>query len=349
MSSRLKNILQYLVIIGITVLLTWFSLRQLTPAQGEDRFSYLLDTWRRADKTWLLAMAGMALLSHVIRAERWRMLMKPMGYNTSLGDSFLSLMVGYLVNLVIPRGGEVSRCYNLYKLDKTPVDMSFGTVVAERVVDLVCLGIIVALSFFIEADKLFAFIDTLAFETGGQGSFKWIVIAGIVLVAAAALFLWLARRNARLRLWLNKTWRGFRQGLFSFFRIRSKVRFVTWSLTIWALYFLMSYTVIRAFPETEHLGMAAVLSLYAIGSIAMAAPLPGGTGSYHVLVPQGLVFLYNIPQNDAIAFTVIFHAWQTAIMIVGGALSLIITTYLVRRRGKANHPEQESIVKNESD
>ena len=94
----------------------------------------------------------------------------------------------------------------------------------------------------------------------------------------------------------------------------------------------MSYTVILAFPETKHLGVNAVLSLFAIGSIAMAAPLPGGTGSYHVLVPQGLVFLYNIAEPDAIAFTFIFHGWQTAIMIAGGAISLIITTVILKRR-----------------
>ena len=94
----------------------------------------------------------------------------------------------------------------------------------------------------------------------------------------------------------------------------------------------MSYTVILAFPETEHLGIGAVLSLFAIGSIAMAAPLPGGTGSYHILVPQGLVFLYNIPQADAVAFTFIFHGWQTAILIIGGALSLIATSFILKSK-----------------
>jgi hypothetical protein len=90
--------------------------------------------------------------------------------------------------------------------------------------------------------------------------------------------------------------------------------------------------VIKAFPETHHLGFSAVMSLFAIGSIAMAAPLPGGAGSYHVLVPQGLVFLYAIAERDATAFTFIFHGWQTAIMIVAGAFSLIATSVIVKRR-----------------
>jgi hypothetical protein len=93
----------------------------------------------------------------------------------------------------------------------------------------------------------------------------------------------------------------------------------------------MSYSVIKAFPATDGLGFSAVISLFGIGSIAMAAPLPGGTGSYHVLVPQGLSFLYTLPLKDATALTFIFHGWQTFIMILAGAVSIIITTVLVRR------------------
>jgi glycosyltransferase 2 family protein len=92
---------------------------------------------------------------------------------------------------------------------------------------------------------------------------------------------------------------------------------------------------VQAFPETKHLGLDAMFSLFAIGAIAMAAPLPGGTGSYHVLVPQGLVFLYNIPKANAVAFVFIFHGWQTLLMILGGAISLIITSILVKRKSIA--------------
>jgi uncharacterized membrane protein YbhN (UPF0104 family) len=92
--------------------------------------------------------------------------------------------------------------------------------------------------------------------------------------------------------------------------------------------------VVLAFPETRELGYGAVLTLFAIGAIAMAAPLPGGAGSYHALVPLGLVMLYNLPKADAIAFVFIFHGWQTLIMIIGGVVSLIIS-YLIIRWKKA--------------
>ena len=117
----------------------------------------------------------------------------------------------------------------------------------------------------------------------------------------------------------------------SVFRLENKGEFVFYSLLIWTLYFLMSYTVLKAFPSTSELGFGAVLSLFAIGSIAMAVPLPGGAGSYHLLVPQGLVFLYQVNSADATAFTIIFHGWQTAIMIIAGAISLVLTSYQLKR------------------
>jgi glycosyltransferase 2 family protein len=324
-----KTFLQYAIIFAITGLLIWFSLRGLT---GENKGEFLLHTWQAANKGWLILMAGIAVVSHILRAQRWRMLLEPSGYKSKLSYSFLSLMVGYLVNLVIPRGGEVSRCYNLYKLDKTPVEISFGTVVVERIVDLVCLLILIALAFLVESVKLFAFIRTLPLGQGGGSVVKILTIAGVVLVAIALLLFWLIKKNKTLNAFVVRTWKGFKDGFLSIFRLKNKGLFIFYSLSIWCLYFLMSYTVILAFAETKHLGLEAVLSLFAIGSIAMAAPLPGGTGSYHVLVPQGLVFLYNIPQPDAIAFTFIFHGWQTAIMIVGGAISLIVTSIILKRK-----------------
>jgi len=281
-------------------------------------------------------MAAVAMVSHVVRAQRWRMLMEPAGYRVKLGSSFYSLMVGYLINLVIPRGGEVSRCYNLYKLEKTPVDMSFGTVVVERIVDLICLVILICISFLLESKKLIAFLDTLPISASGLSSRVWLLYALGAVVLVAFGFWQLFKKNERLRNFIRKTWSGFRSGFLSVFRLNNKPLFLFYSLLIWVLYFLMSYAVIKAFPSTSGLGINAVLSLFAIGAIAMAAPLPGGTGSYHVLVPQGLIFLYHVEQSDAVAFTFIFHGWQTLIMIVGGAISLLVTSYLSRK--KADHP-----------
>lgn len=331
MPPRLKAILQYTVIILITIILTWFSLKGIQVGESENKGEYLLKTWRQADKGWLLVMAAVAMLSHIIRAHRWNLLLQPTGHNPTLKSSFISLMTGYLVNLAIPRGGEVSRCYNLFKLEKVPVEVSFGTVVVERVVDLMCLLLLIGLTFVLESERLISFLQTLQFSDPSAGiSVLLYIFIGLVLVAIAMV--WLVKRNAKLLNLTTKIWRGIKNGLLSVFKLKRKGIFIFHSLVIWLLYFMMSYAVIQAFPATAHLGFSAVVSLFGIGSIAMAAPLPGGTGSYHVLVPQGLVFLYGISNTEATAFTFIFHGWQTVIMIISGAISLIATSLLIRKK-----------------
>jgi uncharacterized protein (TIRG00374 family) len=314
--------------IALTALLLWLSLRGLTLGEGENKSDFLWKAWQNSNKGYLGLMALVAILSHLLRAERWRMLLVPTGNKVGLTNSFLSLMIGYLVNLAVPRGGEVSRCYNLYKLEKTPVEVSFGTVVVERMVDVVCLLLLIALSFFAEWQKLKKFIDSLNFSSGeGFSISPWmvVVVIGGVIFVAAIFFL---RKNKKLL----KIIEGFKEGLLAIFKMQNKGLFIAYSLGIWLLYFLMSYLVIKAFPETEDLGFSAVLTLFAVGSIAMAAPLPGGAGSYHTLVPLALVMLYNLPQADAVAFVFIFHGWQTILMILMGVLSLIASYLIIKWR-----------------
>jgi len=328
LKSTLRSILQYIGMIVLTALLLWLSLRGLTLGEGENKSDFLWKAWQNSNKGYLGLMALVAILSHLLRAERWRMLLVPTGNKVGLTNSILSLMIGYLVNLAVPRGGEVSRCYNLYKLEKTPVEVSFGTVVVERMVDVICLLLLIAFSFFAEWQKLKKFIDTLNFSSGeGFSISPWMVVVfiGGVIFVAAIFFL---RKNKKLL----KIIEGFKEGLLAIFKMQNKGLFIAYSLGIWLLYFLMSYLVIKAFPETEDLGFSAVLTLFAVGSIAMAAPLPGGAGSYHTLVPLALVMLYNLPQADAVAFVFIFHGWQTILMILMGVLSLIASYLIIKWR-----------------
>jgi uncharacterized protein (TIRG00374 family) len=328
MPKALRVVLQYVIMIAITVALVWLSLGGLTGGAGENKTDLILKAWHESNKWWLLAMSLVGGVSHLMRAERWRMLLVPSGNKVGLGNSFLSLLIGYLVNLAVPRGGEISRCYNLYKLEGTPVEVSFGTVVIERIVDVLCLLAAIVLAFLFEWKSLVSFIGSLGIGSSTSTGFSlpWWIIAGIVGLIALAVAAYLLRKNERL----IKLVTGFRDGLLSIFRLEKKWLFIFYSIAIWCLYFMMSYSVIQAFDTTAHLGFEAVLTLFALGAIAMAAPLPGGAGSYHTIVPAGLVMLYNINRPDAVAFVFIFHAWQTLNFIVLGFVSLIISYLLIR-------------------
>ncbi|MFN3839066.1 MAG: lysylphosphatidylglycerol synthase transmembrane domain-containing protein [Cyclobacteriaceae bacterium] len=332
MTQRFQTLLQYLVLMVVSVFLVWYSLKAIHPAEEQGKWGYLLQTWHMADKGWLMLMALLAMISHVIRAERWRMLIEPTGHPVSLYHSFLSLMMGYLVNLVVPRGGEVSRCYNLYKLDRCPFDKTLGTVVTERAIDLICFVLILLAAFAVESNKLLGFIYSLP-PLPVSGTNKWLtVLIFVVALALLLISLWLVFRKATFKEKILQFWQGFKSGLGTIFRLKHPSLFYFHSFVIWALYFAMSYTVIKAFDETSHLGWGAVLAVFAIGSIAMIIPLPGGTGSYHTLVPAGLAFLYQIPKADAVAFTFVFHAWQTLIMVVSGFLAIFSTYVIIRSR-----------------
>ena len=304
--------------------LLWLSLRSLQVGEGENKAKFIWKAWEKSDKMYLLLMAVAVMISHTIRAERWRLILVPTNNYIGLGNSFLSVMVGYLINLVIPRGGEVSRCYNLYKLENTPVEVSFGTVVVERIVDVICLFVIIVISFIIEWTKLETFIATLPFVST-KGISIWIFVGLIIFIGISVGGFFFIRKNEKFK----KLFLGFKEGLVAVFHLEKKALFIFYSIAIWVLYFFMTYFVIKAFPETSSLGFSAVMTLFAIGAIAMAAPLPGGAGSYHTIVPLGLVMLYNLPKADAIAFVFIFHGWQTIISIAVGLISLIISYAII--------------------
>jgi uncharacterized protein (TIRG00374 family) len=325
--ERIKKGTRYVIMIAVTCILLWLSLRGLE-VEGEDKIDYLWRAWQKCDKFYLWLMACAGVLSHILRAIRWKMLLEPTGQVVKLSNSFWALMTGYLVNLAVPRGGEVSRCYTLYELEKTPVEVSFGTVVTERIADVMCLLVLIAFSFYMEWEKLKTFIDTLPFSSSGDVKIPIWVWIGVAFGIAFLVGLYLLRKNQKFL----KVIHGFKDGLLSVLHLKHKWFFIIYSLAIWCLYFSMSYFVLMAFPETSHLGFSAVVTLFAIGSIAMAAPLPGGAGSYHVLVPLGLTTLYSISKSDAVAFVFVFHAWQTLLMIVLGIISFVVSSAIISRK-----------------
>ena len=330
--------------LSVTALLLWISFENIEVVEGTSKVDYLVNVWSSANKYFLILSGLVALLSHLIRAQRWKLLLNPIGYELTLKQGFLSVMIGYFINLAIPRGGEVSRCYNLYRLNKTPVDVSLGTVVAERVIDLIFLIILIAISFFIQLDNLILFFKSEEVQalTNQEGSSDTgtVVIAGILfLFSIGLIFLFLLQRKKylmhRLLSKSKSALLGIKDGVRSVLKLKSRSAFIADSLLIWICYYLMMYFVMLAFPETENLGLGAALTIFVIGGIAMALPLPGGAGSFHVLVSTGLVLLYSLPQDKAIAFTFIFHGWQTVIIILVGAFSLI-SSQIIRTKIENN-------------
>ena len=334
MKGVLKSTFKYTVILLITGGLLYSAFKDI-------KFVDILETWKGARKGPILFSGVVVLLSHYFRALRWKLLLNPMGYKFSNINSYLSVLSGYAVNIIVPRGGEISRCITLNKLEGVPVRQGLGTVIAERIIDLIFLISSVALAFVIEFDVLLELINTsiekVPDQKGKGGLFVVVVFSVSVLFFASILTFVIKsriRKVLKLRVKIKSFLIGMKQGVLSIFRLEHNVLFFFYTFLIWGLYFLMAYFVIIAFPETESLGLEGALMVFVFGAIAMAVPLPGGAGSYHTIVPTGINMLYDIPKSAGTAFATIFHAWQTAVHLIVGALALVISQILIKRNAK---------------
>jgi len=331
MSTGLKKAMRYIGVFLFTGLLLWLAIANIDVKEGETIIGFISKTWNTASTPYLLLSAFIAILSHYFRAVRWKLLLNPIGYPLKSTHSFMSVMVGYFINLAIPRGGELSRCYNLYKLNKTPVNISFGTVISERIIDLFFLLALIGAVFIIQLETFLIFFTKLKFDhpTTDDSSTVFLLLSLSVLVILALLALFLLKRRKsqlfRFTIKLKHFLIGIKSGVFSILKLEKRGLFILYSLLIWICYYLMNYFVMQAFPSTSELDLLSALTIFVIGGIALAIPLPGGAGSYHLLVSAGLTMIYAVANDQAIAFSVIVHAWQTLIVIVLGVGSLIVS------------------------
>ena len=336
---NLKNVLKYLISLAIAGGLLWFTFKQSSLDAG--------DLWAKisaADYRWVLVSAFLTIVAHWSRAERWRILLEPVvPQRPTALDATASVLTGYLANLALPRAGEVARCGTLYRLANVPVNVSFGTVVAERLFDVLMLLLLLAATFVLEFDRLSQFfMEFFGNKVGGQGSGSGLLLTiGAVVVGLAGLgwFLYGRYRDALSRHPLYQKAmafaQGLLQGLLSVRRLRRPGAFVFHTLLIWTMYYLMSYTLFFAMPATAGLGPLAGLTILVVGSLGMAAPTPGGIGSFHLLVGQ-VALLYGLTSQDGQILATFIHGVSTLMIIILGVLSLLFVLLRQNKTTPAN-------------
>ncbi|MDB4835428.1 flippase-like domain-containing protein [Cyclobacteriaceae bacterium] len=337
MKQGLINIAKYGVLFGFAIALTYWALKDI-------HFQEVIDTWHNANKTPILLSGVAVMLSHYFRALRWKIMLKPLGHNFSTFSSYISILVGYGINILIPRGGELARCVNLNKLEGTPVQTSLGTVITERIIDLLILIMMMGLAFILKFDDLLATISNfLAKPENNQNApadyTKLYILGGLFAAGVIGLLILLFSKNDKIlnfREAIKNFLMGMLEGLKTIFNLEHNILFLLYSFIIWFLYYLMAYFVILAFEQTQELGFEGALMVLVLGSIAMAMPTPGGTGTYHTFVPFGLLQLYKIPEKVGVIFASIFHAWQTIVHLVIGAVSIVISQIIIKRNGKVS-------------
>lgn len=276
--------------------------------------------FREMNVWWLLATLIPITLSHVMRGLRWLITLEPLGYRPKAADSIDSIFIAYASNVLIPRVGEVSRCAVLTRYDGVPFSKGLGTLVAERLVDMLLVVLFVCTVLVTQLDVFASFFaETGTNEDAIIGLFAspktYLILVGVV-VAMWLLWLWVRKTKLYVRLKLQV--RNFVDGLLSLRTMHRKGLFLFYTIGIWICYFLEFYLAFYCFSFTAELGMVKAMVIFAAISLAIVIPTPNGAGPWHFVVISMLT-LYGVSQVNASSFALIVHAFQTLGVILLGA------------------------------
>ena len=323
---KLLNILKYALLLAVSGALMAYAVR----GQDLSRIGHYI---RTANYFWLGLTMALSVLGYFSRAYRWQMQLTASRHKTAYQDVYHAMMVGYLANLVLPRMGEVIRCSVLRRSSRVPVEVSLGTVVTERVIDVLVLGALLAATLLLDFHTFWAFVtekllggraDALA---RNRTPLLWAAGLGLLLLAlaAGALVRHLEQlRQHRLFARAAVFAKGLLAGVFSVRRMEHKGVFLLHTAFTWGVYFLMDYLAFFCFPDTAGLGWRAGLAVLTFGAFGMAAPVAGGIGPFHLLVQSTLV-AYGVSLEAGIAFALVVHGAQTLLVVVLGGISFALS------------------------
>jgi len=329
LKKLIVNILQYLAFLLLGVFLFWLSFRKLE----------FKDVWEdivSANYFWLALSVLVTLISHYFRALRWNLLIESMGYKTRSSSTFYALMIGYMANTAVPRMGEFMRCGVLTRKENISFNALFGTVISERLFDLMVLFVFLFTVVAFQWDLLGDFVIRMTgpFRETLSGNIISIAILTVILLIGLAFVIWMYfRKQNRLHQLpgyqrLKDIITGLTQGVRTIDRMKQKGRFLVYTFIIWFFYILMMYLPFKMLPETSHLTFVAGITMLAIGSLGIVAPVPGGIGAYHFIGMAVLTELYGIPLVTAGSFVAITHAAQTLLNVLVGAFGYVLLFFI---------------------
>lgn len=334
MKSKILTFFKYLLGLLISGSLLWYVFRDW-------EFEYLLSRLDQVNYSWVLLSVVLSIISHVIRGYRWNLLLNPLGYKRlTTFRTFLAVMIGYFVNLLAPRAGEITRCSIMKKNDGVNMSVSLGSVVAERIVDLMGLIVIISLGLALQFDRLSGFMTDFLREKSdsihmSNLALQILALLGVVIVLVLVVLWWLRARIKRMPIYFKL--RSFTvelaDGFTSVLKLENKSGFWVSTVLIWIFYYAMAYVVVFAIPSTSDLGLLAGLSILIMGGLAMSAPVQGGFGTYHLFVSTILV-LYGVANNDGLFFATLLHTSQTLSILFFGGLSFIFSLRLKKNKIK---------------
>ena len=302
------------------IFLIYYSYNQFSEKDIEE----IKKHFKNANYYYLNFSIFIAFLGSVSRAYRWKYALDHMGYKTTFANNFMAVSIGYLMNMTVPRSGEISRALVLKKYNDVPFDKGFGSIIAERIVDMVILLGLIILAFFIQYDILKTFIlDKIPLQ-------KLILLLAIGLGLFMAFILIYLYSKLKFILHLKEKISGLKEGILSILHMKKKWAYLGHTVFIWFSYIYMFYIGLLVISETNMLPLSAVITSFIVGSVAIAFT-NSGFGSYPFLMAKILLF-YNISETAGSAFGWIIWTTQMLLLVFLGALSFLLLPILNRSK-----------------
>lgn len=325
MNAKVKNVLKYLLSLALAVVLVWFALRSVD-------WNAFLEGLKLTRWIWLVPFFAACIGALVFRTFRWRTLLRASGQKSGWLTVWDANNIGNMANVALPGTGELLRCGYVSK--KSGYGNVFGTVIMERAWDISAIVLLIVLAVVLDSSKFGPFFQEQVFAPfAGRFDFSlwWLVAAFVVL---AALFFWAVFRFRSRNRFCGRVAgavASIGQGFASFGKMEHKWLFLLYTLGIWTMYLLMCYTIMRALPDLDALGIKDALFFTAIGNIASIIPVPGGIGAYHYLIALSVSSLYGGSWETGILFATLQHELHNVLVLALGVISYARTAIVSRR------------------
>ena len=317
MSPKLKTTVTIAVSLGLGIFLIWLVMRDF----GEQEIEEIKKALVGVDYFWLFLSALLGAITHISRAIRWNYTLQPICLKTNFMNRWFSVMINYLINLTIPRMGELSRCAYLSLYEKIPFDKTFGTLITERILDFIILAILILIFLFFQYDLVFDFVfEKILIAIPPKGVLISLMVLGLLGVAVVVYLFKYSKSVLVIR--VKKTFIGIKDGVLSIAKLKNKVAFIAHTLLIWALYITMFYVCFFALNETSNVPFIGILGAFILGGLSMIAT-QGGFGAYPLAISQALS-LYGVAKTTGYAFGWAVWTAQTLMVLVLGLASILL-------------------------
>ena len=319
--KKVLSLSKKIIPLAIGVFFIYLSYQNTTPEDRTNIFKYI----KNADYRFVLLSAFFGVLSHISRAVRWKFLLAPLGYRPKTINSVLAVLIGYFSNLGIPRSGELLRATAMDRYENIPFQKGFGTVIAERVVDLVLLVGCILLALALQYDLIVDYlkIENMNFLQMGVGFV--LVVIGLILFRKYFLL-----STHPIIEKIKQFFQGIWEGMLSIKLMENKGLFIAHTFFIWLMYVLMFWVIKFSIPETVNLGMNAMIPAFVVGGLSISAT-NGGVGIYPYSVSLVLI-AFGISKESSLAFGWIMWTCQTLMIVTFGAMAFFALPLINRKK-----------------